>query len=432
MPRLSDSMEEGTILKWLKDDGQSITKGDDLVEIETDKATMTYAAEVAGVLHIVAAEGTTLPVGATIGRVGELAAPAAQSAAADQEPATASAPASNGNEARAGEVRVASPREGDASAPVGAARGPQPAAPVGAAKAPQPAAPVGAAQAPQPAATPLARRVAREHSVDLTRLYGTGPRGRITRADVLAASRDTAPPATVSAAVDAKGPLTIEQPTRLQRAVARRMSDARATIPAFEIETEVCADEAIAIRERLKQLAGDEGAPSFNDLVIKACALSLRRHPKVNASVANDEFHLHGRINIGFAVAADDALIVPTVFDADTKALGEIARETRYLAARVRAGEITPPEISGGTFTVSNLGMFGMTAIRPVINPPQAAILGVGAIRQVLARVNAEIVDRALATLTLSGDHRILYGADAAKFLAEVRGFLESPLKLAL
>jgi len=123
---------------------------------------------------------------------------------------------------------------------------------------------------------------------------------------------------------------------------------------------------------------------------------------------------------------------VPTVFDADTKALGEIARETRYLAARVRAGEITPPEISGGTFTVSNLGMFGMTAIRPVINPPQAAILGVGAIRQVLARVNSEIVDRALVTLTLSGDHRILYGADAAKFLAEVGGFLESPLKLAL
>lgn len=211
------------------------------------------------------------------------------------------------------------------------------------------------------------------------------------------------------------------------------MAQAKATIPEFEVQTEVVMDEAIAIRVRLRELAaGDDAVPSVNDFMIKASALALRRHPRVNASYEDGQFQLHGRVNVGIAVATDDALIVTTVFDADMKTLGSIARETRRLAQRVRAGEITPPELSGGTFTVSNLGMYGMTAIRPVINPPQAAILGAGAIREVLARVDGEIVDRTVMTLTLSSDHRILYGADAARFLAAIRDLLESPLRMAL
>jgi pyruvate dehydrogenase E2 component (dihydrolipoamide acetyltransferase) len=305
-----------------------------------------------------------------------------------------------------------------------------------------------------PLATPLARRVAREHDVDLSGVRGTGPRGRITRADVFVAAGvpDIAPPATrrivdapsvldpaplpgpgPSPAAESNGAREIQEPTRLQQLIARRMAEAKATIPEFEVQTEVAMDEAIGLRAQLKRsFTDDDRAPSINDFVIKACAVALRHHPRVNASYENGQFVFHRRVNVGFAVARDDALIVPTVHDADTLTLGAIARQTRLLANRVRRGEITPPELSGGTFTVSNLGMFGMTAIRPVINPPQAAILGVGAMREVLARVDGEIVERTLMTLTLSSDHRILYGADAARFLAEVRAVLESPLKIAL
>ncbi len=187
-------------------------------------------------------------------------------------------------------------------------------------------------------------------------------------------------------------------------------------------------DAAVAFRAQLKDAGAS--APSFNDLIVKAAAIALRDHPLANGAYRDGRFELYSRVNVGIAVAADHALVVPTIFDADQKSLGTIAGESRRLAARVRAGEVTPSELSGATFTVSNLGMYGMTAITPVINPPQAAILGVGAMRKVVARVDGDIVDRTLMTLTLSCDHRILYGADAAEFLARVRELLERPLHL--
>jgi pyruvate dehydrogenase E2 component (dihydrolipoamide acetyltransferase) len=199
------------------------------------------------------------------------------------------------------------------------------------------------------------------------------------------------------------------------------------------VQTEAVMDDAVALRRQLRAAAGDgDPAPSLNDLVIKAAALALREHPLANASYEDDGFTLHDQINVGMAVAGPDALVVPTVFGAAGKSLGQIARETRALAERVREGVISPAELESGTFTVSNLGMFGMTAITPVINPPQSAILGVGALRETLARVDGEIVDRALMTLTLSCDHRILYGADAARFLATIRDLLQAPIRLAL
>jgi pyruvate dehydrogenase E2 component (dihydrolipoamide acetyltransferase) len=211
------------------------------------------------------------------------------------------------------------------------------------------------------------------------------------------------------------------------------MAQAKATIPHFQVQAEVVMDEAVALRARLRELAApDAPVPSLNDLVVKACALALRRHPRVNGSYDDGRFELHARVNIGVAVAAPDTLVVPTVFDADARSLGAIAAESRRLAERVRSAEVTPAELSGATFTVSNLGMYGMSAIVPVINPPQAAILGVGATRQVLARIDGKIVDRTVMTLTLSCDHRILYGADAAAFLADVRDLLQAPLQLAL
>jgi pyruvate dehydrogenase E2 component (dihydrolipoamide acetyltransferase) len=225
-----------------------------------------------------------------------------------------------------------------------------------------------------------------------------------------------------------------QEPTRIQKVIARRMAQAKATIPHFQVQTEVAMDAALSLRAQLKAATPDGGpAPSLNDLIIKASAIGLTGHPLANGSYRDGQFELHEHVNIGVAVAADGALVVPTVPDADAKSVGQIARDTRRLAERVRAGNITPTELSGATFTVSNLGMYGMTAITPVINPPQAAILGVGATRPTLARDEAgEIVDRALLTLTLSCDHRILYGADAARFLAEIRGLLEAPLRLLL
>jgi pyruvate dehydrogenase E2 component (dihydrolipoamide acetyltransferase) len=391
MPRLSDSMEDGTVLRWLKRDGESVQAGEDLVEIETDKATVTHPAEAEGTLEIVVEEGDSVPVGEVIARVGARTGPDTPD---EQVPPAGDVPTppppSNGAEPTGEEAVVSGG---------------------------------------SPIATPLARRVALTHGVELEQLSGSGPRGRITRADVLTAAGVTEKPA-----VPPSDAFETQEPTRVQQLIARRMSESRATIPAFEVETEVLMDEVLQMRASLKRASEEDDAiPSLNDFVVKACAIALRRHPRVNGSYADGRFKLHHQINIGIAVATDDALVVPTVSEADSKSLGTIAREARRLAERVRTNQITPPELSGGTFTVSNLGMFGMTAIRPVINPPQAAILGVGSIRETLAREeDGEIVDRRLMTLTLSGDHRILYGADAARFLADVKSLLESPLKLVL
>jgi pyruvate dehydrogenase E2 component (dihydrolipoamide acetyltransferase) len=430
MPKLSDSMLEGTIISWLKRDGEPVARDEDLVEIETDKATMTYASEFEGVLQILAADGTTHPVGTVIAQVVPRAAAAAPIEA-------------NGGEATGVGLGVSgSTGSGGGSDPTGTGRGIA-RAEINGESAPAPR--IVAALRSSARATPLARRAADAHGVDLELLRGTGPGGRITRADVLSAVGDAAP-AVAAAAPAVAGPAdkvpsppriedrgdTIERPNRVQRLIAARMAEANATVPQFGLQTEVTMDGAIALRSELKALTDVDTVPSYNDLVIKACALALVRHPRVNASYHEDRFELHGRVNVGFAVAADDALIVPTVSDADRKSLTVIAHETRRLAARVRSGEITPPELSGATFTVSNLGMFGMTAIRPIVNPPQVAILGVGAMRAVLTRVEGLIADRTVMTLTLTSDHRILYGAHSARFLADVKALLESPLRLVL
>lgn len=227
----------------------------------------------------------------------------------------------------------------------------------------------------------------------------------------------------------AKGATTTRELTRVQQVIARRMAEAKATVPHFQVQTEVVLDAVLAVRAQLKVVS--DRPPSVNDFIIKASALALREFPIANGSYREGRFELHERVNIGVAVAADDALVVPTVVDADRRSLGSIAGEVRRLAATVRDGTVTPAELAGATFTVSNLGMYGMTAITPVVNTPQAAILGVGAARSVLARTDGDIVDRQLMTLTLSCDHRILYGAQAAQFLSRIRTLLEEPLLLA-
>jgi pyruvate dehydrogenase E2 component (dihydrolipoamide acetyltransferase) len=228
--------------------------------------------------------------------------------------------------------------------------------------------------------------------------------------------------------------VSVQELSRTQQVIARRMAESKATVPEFTITTEVDMEDAVALRGQLKAVAegSDSPVPSYNDMVVKACAIALREHPRANGSYKDGKFELYSRVNIGVAVAAQDALVVPTVFDADKKSLGEIARDGRALAERVRAGVVTPPELSGGTFTVSNLGMFGVTEFVAVINPPQAAILAVGKMEPRAVVRDGEIVARNTMNITLSCDHRILYGAQAAEFLARIKALLEQPIALAL
>jgi pyruvate dehydrogenase E2 component (dihydrolipoamide acetyltransferase) len=230
--------------------------------------------------------------------------------------------------------------------------------------------------------------------------------------------------------VAAKGDVSVQELTRTQQVVARRMAESKATIPDFTLDVEVDMEAAVDLRAQLKAL-DPPVVPTYNDMVVKASALALREYPRANGSYRDGRFELHGRVNVGVAVAAQDALVVPTVFDADVKSLTAIAGETRALAARVRDGAITPPELSGGTFTVSNLGMYGITSFTAVINPPQAAILSVGALAERAVVRDGELVARHTMHMTLACDHRILYGADAAEFLARVRALLERPVSLA-
>lgn len=318
MPRLSEAMEQGTILRWLVKPGATVRPGQPLVEIETDKATMTYEADADGVIEILAGIGDTLPVGGLIARIDPDA------------------------------VRTAPP---PATAPV--------------------------------AAPPVARQTA-------------------------------------------KGAITVEELSRSQQAVVRRMSESKATVPDFHVTAEVDMTAAVAWRTQ----AG-RPAPTANDLVVKATALALRACPRVNGAYRDGRFERYERVNVGIAVAVPDALLVPTIFDADRRPLAEIAALSRTAAERARSGAITPPELSGGTFTVTNLGMLGVTSFTAIINPPQAANLTVGAIVPRAVPVAGTVVVRQIMALTLVCDHRILYGADAARFLAQVRKGLEAPATLA-
>ncbi len=386
MPRLSDTMEEGTILRWLKADGEHVKRGEELVEIETDKANMTYESDQEGTLRIVAQEGDTLAVGQTIAHIGE------------------------------GEPNGAAPLEAKPVSVMPVVQE-QP-------KVAQPA------DHERIKASPVARRVARENDVDLQKLSGTGPGGRIVKADVEAAN-ETSAASPLPAVEGAKGETSVQELSRTQRTIARRMAESKATIPDFTLNMDVDMEECVALRTQLKEMT-QPGVPTYNDMVVKASALALREFPRANASYRDGNFELHSRINVGVAVATEDALVVPTVFDADTKSLGEIARETRALAERVRAATITPPELGGGTFTVSNLGMFGVTRFTAIINPPQAAILSVGALEPRPVVRGGEILARHTMSITLACDHRILYGADAANFLARIRELLQAPASLTL
>jgi pyruvate dehydrogenase E2 component (dihydrolipoamide acetyltransferase) len=424
MPRLSDSMEEGTILQWLKAVGEEISVGDELVEIETDKANMAYESDVAGTLtEILVQEGETVAIGVPIARIGEGETP--ESHRREERPAATETPTAT----------AAPPRS-----------------------------PTVESDGHRVKASPLARRIAEERQLDLNELRGSGPGGRIIKADVENASSagdavagvphsggagearsehmgeaaaagpavETPAPSQVPPET-AKGQVSYEDLSKTQQVIARRMAESKATAPHFYLRATVDMSQAVEGRAKLKALAQEDSVvPSFNDMVVKACALALREHPRANGAYRDGRFELYSRVNVGVAVAASDALVVPTLFDADRKGLRQIAIEARALAAKVREGQITPPELSGATFTVSNLGMYGIDGFSAVINPPQAAILAVGAIEERPVARDGEVATAHLMQVDLACDHRILYGAPAAEFLARIRALLEEPLALAL
>ncbi|HEY6673197.1 MAG TPA: dihydrolipoamide acetyltransferase family protein, partial [Solirubrobacterales bacterium] len=403
------------------------------------------------IVEVLAQEGDTLPVGEPIARVGD---------ASEVVGGNGGAPGAAASAGRAGDESTTQAPSADQPAieqrePAVASAPATPPAPATPAATPSPA---GVGADGRVKASPIARRIARDRGLDLQALSGSGPGGRIVKADVEKALASgiaaPAPPAPAPAAPaapptaapagptpgvaekpeTAKGRVEVVELTRLQQTVARRMAESKATAPHFYLQAEFDLTAAVEGRAKLKAMAKEgEAVPTFNDMVVKACALALREHPRANGAYRDGRIELYSRINVGVAVAAQDALVVPTVFDADQKGLRRIAQETRALAARVRDGTITPPELSGGTFTVSNLGMYGISNFSAVINTPQAGILAVGEVKaKPVVSDSGEIEARQLMGVTLACDHRILYGADGAIFLARVRELLEEPLGLAL
>jgi pyruvate dehydrogenase E2 component (dihydrolipoamide acetyltransferase) len=390
MPRLSDSMSEATIVGWLKQPGETFLRGDPLVEVETDKATVVYEAESDGLLaEILVPEGRVATLGEPIARLGgpdgdELP----HAAAEDRHEATADG---------GGQV-VTFPAP--ATQPVAATRA---------------------------RATPVARRTAVSFGISLAELDGTGPGGRIRKLDVVRA-RSSNP---ASGALDLKGPTTVVALSTTGETIARRMTQSRSEIPSFDVVVQ--ADMTTVVQ--LRRGAGDlvQTVPSLNDFIVKAVALALREYPAFNSSFVNGRSERHGRVNVGIAVATEDALLVPAVVDADTKPLAVIAAEARELVARAHGRRLSPGELTASTFTVSNLGMFDVRSFTAVINPPQVAILAVGSVkRSPVETAEGGVLFRDVADLTLTADHRAIYGADAARFLGRVRQLLEHPLALVL
>jgi pyruvate dehydrogenase E2 component (dihydrolipoamide acetyltransferase) len=433
MPRLSDTMEEGELTRWLKNVGDEIHKGDVLAEIETDKATMDLEAFENGVLEkqLVTA-GTVVPIGQAVAVIGDgskAAAPAGEPGDAKKtEPAKSEPEKSEpGTQPTTTEPAKSEPEKSEPGERQDREQVAQPEA------AQVPGAASGALRT-----SPLARKIAREHDIDLASVTGTGPQGRIVRADIEAAiaagpSAPAAPVAAPVAPAAQPGPDTVEVPiNNIRKVTARRLTESQA-VPHFFLTNVVDAQKLIAFRKDVNEsLAASGGKVSINDLIVRAVAVALRAHPEVNSSWGGDKLLRHNRINIGIAVALPDGLIVPVVQDADRKSLGEIAQTTVALAEKARAGKLKLDEMSGGTFTISNLGMFGIDEFTAVINPPEAAILAVGAATAVPEVRDGQLVEVPKMKITMTVDHRVLDGAMAAAFLRDLKGILEAPLSIVL
>ncbi len=433
MPKLSETMEEGTVVEWKKSSGDEVHKGDVLAEVESDKATFDLEAEDDGKLEILVDKGVPAKIGAPIARIG-------------------AAPLSTAAEEGQGEASREVEAEQPSTAPVKAKPADETAQP----QAAQEAEPAGkeAPEAPPPPAakrqqarpdsdgqrtrdvkaSPLAKRLAQEMGVDLSRVSGTGPEGRIVKEDVIAAAgttkkerrRPDAQPASTGPDVE------IISPNRMQATIARRMAESKGTVPDFTVTVEARVDEAVRLRQQLKDSVPGAEKVTMTDMLMRACALALRKFPEVNTSWIDGKFQRKRSINIGLAVPPSEGLglLVPVVHDVDRKDLVQISIESRQVIERARSGRPGEHDLSGGTFSISNLGMYGVDEFTAIINPPEAAILAVGAIKDAAVVEDGKIVAGKLMRMTLTVDHRVFYGATAAQFMAEVKRLIENPVTL--
>ena len=417
LPRLGQGMESGTIVKWLKAEGDQVAKGDPLYELDTDKVTQEVEAEAAGVLLKIAVSSGEVEVGRTIGMIG-----AEGEEVSVEEPAAASSgdAGDHGAPQSAEKPAEAPAREPDRAAGRKAAADKAEAQPAPA----NVSAPAGSGERLK--ASPLARRIARERGIDLTGIGGTGPDGRIVAEDVERAEAAPAP-AAAAATQPPSGEVEVIELTSTRKTIARRLTEAWQA-PVFQLTSSVDMTRALDLRERLvARLQEGETKPTVGDLLTKVCAAALRRHPAVNAHFVGDAIHRFPWAHVGIAVAAPGGLVVPVIRDADRKSIAEIAADRAALVARARDGKLKRADLEDGTFTISNLGPFGVEQFIAVLNPPQAAILAVGSTEQKVVARDGQVVIAPMMTITITCDHRAIDGADGAEFLRTVKELLEEP-----
>ena len=409
MPQMGYDMREGTVVRWHKREGEAVNRGEVIADIETDKATVEFEAYTAGVLgRIVAAEGIAVPVGNLIAIITAPGEAVPDAGGADDAPAAAAAPA--------------------------------PATATPAAVAP-PAAPAGSGDDGRVRASPIARRLARERGIDLALIAGSGPNGRIVEQDVLNYQPPAAaPPPAVAEPVAAPTPVApaaapadgrIEL-SRMRQTIARVTTDSKTTAPHFYVTAEVDMGRAMALRREINDAADPAHRVSVNDLMVKACALALAKHPKFNSFYRGDHLQVHGSMNIGIAIALETGLILPGVSNCESKSLLEIAAATKDLISRANSGALRNEEYSATTFSISNMGMFDVESFAAIIYPPHAAILAVGSVKEQPVARDGQLGIAQMMKATLSTDHRVADGAEAAQFLMEIKRVLENPVRLLL
>lgn len=444
MPKLGFDMREGVLNNWLKEVGDTVTKGEVIAEIESDKATLELESQVAGtILKLLEEPGAIVPIGANLAIVGEegedissmdggaaAASENGQSAEAKEAPAEAQSQAETPAQATTSPAAESQPVARGTEEAEGQAQ-PEPSA----AAEPSTEFPDGVK------ATPVARRIAQEHDIDLLQVKGSGPDGRIRKADVeayLAAPPPTPAREAEAAAAPAPAPTmptagpdsTEVETTRLRRAIARRMTESKTTIPHFYVTTEIDMAAVLELRKQINANLPDESKVTINDLIVKGAALALREFPNLNASFAGDKLIRHNRINIGSAVAVEGGLLTVVQKDTDSSTISKIAADHKAMIQRAREGKVKPEDVEGSTFTVSNLGAFDVDHFIAIINPPEAAILAVGTASQVPVVVDGEIKIGTRMKATISADHRVTDGAEAARYMQTFKGIMEQPMRL--
>lgn len=417
MPKLGFDMREGVLNNWLKQVGEPVEKGEVVAEIESDKATLELEAQVAGtLLQILQNAGDVVPVGANMAIVGE---------EGEDISGLTSDSGSNGSAPRAEAEAQTEEQPAETAAPAPTAAATETAAPA-----------TESGEFPGGVrATPVARRIAEEQGVALSQVRGTGPDGRVRKADVEAFLAEPRPAAAATPAQRpapvAAGPDSTEvELSRLRQAIARRMTESKTTVPHFYVTSDIDMADALKLRKQINETLPEDAKVSVNDLIVKATALALREFPNLNASFAGDKLVMHNRINVGSAVAVEGGLLTVVQKDTDTSTLSKVAADHKAMIERARAGKIRPEDVEGGTFTVSNLGAFDVDHFIAIINPPEAAILAIGSAKEVPVVINGELAVGMRMKATISVDHRVSDGVEAARYLQSFKALLENPLRL--